>query len=216
MQQQSRMQPVAAHPVPHAHLLRVVHQIPRRVRLRPHTGRWTPHQKDRVAAALRRTSGVHSFRISEHSLTVNHSAPLHAVLDSVRVAIMEPCAPHSADTATKPSTATTSVRKTAGRQRSAARRLLACAVVSLAVALLPQPVAPAMIVLRLLACGIAAAVRYQAEMHASPCALTRLLDVLATWVGLARAENILRALLKHCAETVLKRWAEARLRQAFA
>lgn len=197
------MQPVA----PHAHLLRVVHQIPHRVRLRPRSGRWTPHQRDRVAMALQRTAGVQSFRISEHSLTVHHSAPLHAVIDAVQGAVARVAA-------TRPRKASPQDQ----RQRGAARRLLACAVVSLAVALLPEPVAPAMILLRLLACGITAAVRYQAEAEAQAqrYAFTRLLDALAFVAGPARAENIVRALWKHCAAAVLRRWAEARLRQMLA
>jgi hypothetical protein len=209
MQEHSRMQPPAAlHSTSLAHP-RVVHQIAHRVRLRPHAGRWTSRQKERVAAVLRHADGVQSFRISDHSLTVHHSAPLNAVIDSVQRAVAEPRALHA------PAVTTWRAGAAPG-QRGAARRLLACAVVSLAIALLPQPVAPAMILLRLLACGIAAAVRCQAAMHAKPCALTRFLDALACLAGFARADNLLRELLKHCAEAVLKPWAEARLRQALA
>jgi hypothetical protein len=196
----------------HTPLLRVVHQIHQRVRLRPHTRRWTREQRERVAAALRHTPGVHSFRISSggHSVTIHHSAPVRTLIGSVQVAV----ARADIETAAPAPRAEPQVRP-AKRKRNAARRLLLCAVVSLAIALLPQPVAPAMIVLRLLACGVAAAVRYQAEAHAEPCALTRLLDALASLVGLARAEHLVRAILRHCVEAVLKRWAEARLRRLF-
>jgi hypothetical protein len=222
MQEFSRTPPVA---LSHAHPLRVVHQIPQRVRLRPHTGRWTPHQRERVTVALRRTSGVQSYRISHHSLTVHHSAPLHAVIDCVQHAIAEPQVPHADPLIAR--TAPAQLRQPAvlaprqpaairSPRRRAAGRLLACAAVSLAIALLPQPVAPAMIILRLLACAITAGVRYHAETLAEPCTLTRLLDALASVVGLARADNLFRALFKHCVEAVLKRWLQARLRQTFA
>jgi len=192
------------------HLLRVVHQVPQRVRLRPHVGRWTHEQCERLAAALRRTAGVQSFRLSAsgHSLTVHHSAPLQAVLGSLQTAA-------SAEPAATPAPTGATRSKPSRKHRSAARRILLCAVVSLAIALLPEPLAPAMVVLRLLACVVTAAVRYHAEQHAQPCALTRVLDAVAFLIGLARAEKIVRALLKHCSEAVLKRWAESRLREAF-
>lgn len=222
MEELSRSQPDE---VSHVRSLRVVHQIRQRVRLQPHTGRWTPQQRERVTAALRRTSGVHTFRISHHSLTVHHSAPLHAVIDCVQHAMAEPQVPHTAPLIAR--TAPVRLLQPAvpappesaaikSPRRRAAKRLLACAAVSLAIALLPQPVAPAMIILRLLACAVTAGVRHHAETLAEPCALTRLLDALASVVGLARAENLVRALVRHCAEVVLKRWLQTRLQHAFA
>lgn len=200
--------PAASPPKPHAHVLRVVHQLPERVRLRPCAGRWTRRQKECVAAALRRTSGVQAFRISDHSLVVEHSAPLPVVIETVAIAAQEPV----------PSTQVRAVRHAPGSRsgRSARRRLLACAVVTLAIALLPEPAAPAMIALRLVAGAITAMVRHHAESQARPGALTRILEAIEFLVGLARADNLLRALCKHCAQAVLKRWAEGTLRPARA
>jgi hypothetical protein len=194
----------------HVHLLRVVHQVPQRVRLRPHVGRWSHEQCDRLAAALRRTAGVQGYRLSAagQSLTVEHSAPVHVVLAALESAIARPPSPR-----TQPARARDAG---AGRRRSAARRLLLCAVVSLAIALLPEPVAPAMIVLRLLACGITAAVRYHAEQQAQAGGFTRVLEALAGLVGVVRAGSIVRALLQHCVASVLQRWAEKHLREALA
>lgn len=203
--------PRAAQPQPQAGLLRVVHQVPQRVRLRPHAGRWTHAQCERISAALRRSAGVQSHRISAsgHSLTVHHTAPLHAVLDRLQSAVAPPTAmPARAPGATG--------KRKRPDHASAARRLLVCAVATLAIALLPEPAAPAMLVLRVLICGITAAVRHHAEARVEPCRLTRLLDMLAFLVGLARAESLMRALLKHCAEWLLQRWTQARLRDAFA
>lgn len=191
-----------------ARRVRVVHQIPHRVRVRPWTGRWDGAQRASLARALAGHPGVYGFRLAAggQSLTVHHTAQLQAVIDTVHAAVQE----HAPAAGTHPQPPAPAAGK-----RWARRRLLACAVVTLAIALLPEPIVPAMIVLRLLAAAIAAVVRYQAEAHADPCRLTRLLDGIACAIGIARAENVLRALVKHAIQQWATRWAEARLRQAF-
>lgn len=194
--------------------VRIVHRLPHRVRLRPQAGCWTPAQAVRVAAALRRADGIQSFRVARHSLVIHHSAPLQAVLDSVRLAMTgsldrERHVPRPAAREAAPAR----LDATAARQRAARRRMLLCAAATLALALLPEPAAPAPILLRLVAIALTAAARRHAQRQAPPDLLTRVLDALAAFAGIVRAERLAMALLKQCAETLFERWLEPRQRR---
>lgn len=195
----------------------MVHQLPQRIRLRPCAGRWTARQRDRLAAALRDVQGIEGFRVSEHSLTVHHSMQPESVIGCVRRALMEPCLPAPTHVEVVPVLRTEVALHVDDRHRHASRRLLVCAVAGLAIALLPEPVAPAMIALRLLACAAMSAVQHHDEALIVPCRLTRLLNTIADLIGLRRAENLIRALLKQFLVASLKNWAKSTsLRPALA
>lgn len=142
--------------------------------------------------------------MSERSLTVHHNVQPQAVIGCVGRALAEPDLPALPRVDALPVSRTAVLVQGESRRRCASRRLLVCAVAGLAIALLPDPLAPAMIALRLLACAITSAVQHHEEAFVEPCRLTRLLNTVAELVGLHRAENLIRALLKRCLLGALK------------
>lgn len=188
-------------------VLRVMHRIPGRVRVRIEGIEWTPHRVEQLMGKVALLHGVRSSRFTVHcaSLTVVHVAAQESVLAEVRLILLQiNVAPDL------PARTPAAVLDPASMQaRVASRRLVACAVVGLAIALMPNPGAPALIVLRLCVCAASMAVERHALTVTEPPLIARWLGMLAFLVSLARADNMARAFVSEVLGQIMKRPREA-------
>lgn len=170
-----------------------MHRLPGRVRLRIEGIEWTPQRVEQLMSRVARVQGVTASRFAVHcaSLTVVHSAAQETVLADVRLILLQIKVPPSVPVAI-PAAAFYPASMPA---RTASRRLVACAVIGLVIAWMPNPVAPAMIVLRLFVCAVSMAVERHALSVTDMPPIARWLGVLAFLASLARADNVARALV---------------------
>jgi len=191
-------------------VLRVRHRLPGRIRLRIEGIEWTPQLAERLVGRVARMQGVTASRFSIHcaSLTLVHVSAQETVLAEVRQILRQlKVAAHEV-----PVQLPAAMPHPARRQaRAASRRLVACAVIGLVLALMPDPVTPAMILLRLVVGVVSAAVERQALTVTEMPPVARLLGRLALLVSVARADQLARTL----AEAVLGQlWSSPRTRTA--
>lgn len=191
--------------------LRVMHRIPGRIRLRIKGIEWTPQTVEQLMDRLALVQGVTSSRFTVHcaSLTVVHIAAQETVLAEVRLILLQidvlPELPARAP-AMVLSPVTT---QESTQERAASRRLVACAAVGLVIALMPNPVNPAMIALRLFVCAVSMAVERRALTMTEPPPIARWLGMLAFLASLARADNLARTLLSELLGQIVRQPREA-------
>jgi len=153
---------------------------------------WTPQRVEQLVGRVALVQGVTSSRFAIHcaSLTVVHIAAQETVLAEVRLILLQ--IKVSPDEPVQISVAAFYPANT--QARAASRRLIACAAIGLVIALMPGPVAPAMILLRLFVCAVTMAIERHALTVTEMPPAARWLGAVAFLVSLARADNITRAL----------------------
>jgi hypothetical protein len=172
--------------------LRVVHELPNRVRLRL-VSHPSNASLEFLAAALRRSALVVSFRLARdcNSVTVEHVGSTRAVMQLVTEGLARRNLPHRDGTIRA---AAPSVRERQHRQVQE-RRLVWCSAVGLALTILPTPAKPGLLALRFALSIAVAIVQHRAECFTSAPRTARVLDLMAWVVSLLRAEHWLRELL---------------------
>jgi hypothetical protein len=168
----------------------VVHELPNRVRVRL-DARCCDISTASLMAALRASALVVSFRLARdcNSITVTHVATPHAILRLIKAGLERRTVVWDERVA-----AVASVRENE-RRRLEERRLVLCSAVGLALAVLPTPVKPGLLALRLALSITVAIVQRRAERFASAPLAARAMDMLTSLVSLWRAEHWLRELL---------------------
>ena len=203
----------AATPVPAADpaslpVLRVMHRLPGRIRLRIEGIEWTPQRAEQLVGRVALVPGVASSRFAIHcaSLTVVHVVAHEAVMAEVRQILLQ-IKVSASDVPVRPPATRSYLAST--RARAAARRLVVCAVIGLVIALMPDPVAPAMILLRMVLSLVCMAVERQALAVTERPPVARLLGMLAFLASVARADHVARALAEAVLGVVLGRPCKA-------
>jgi hypothetical protein len=173
--------------------LRVVHELPNRVRIR-----LVSHRSDAslaaLVAALRCSPLVVSFRLARdcNSVTVEHVGSTRAVMQLVTEGLVRRNLPRRDETSRA---AAPLVRERQHRQVQE-RRLVWCSAIGLALAILPTPARPGLLALRFALSIAVAIVQHRAECFTSTPRAAWVLDLMASAVSLLRAEHWLRELLR--------------------